>query len=72
MCHKIFLKLFQGELFVLLTDHGFLTEEKIVWQILCNVDGDGIFVDDNFKKTNLRSDENASVTRETLSQEDEE
>ncbi|XP_046859139.1 ubiquitin carboxyl-terminal hydrolase MINDY-1-like [Xenia sp. Carnegie-2017] len=62
---------YKGELFVLLTDHGFLTEEKIVWQILCNVDGDGIFVDDNFKKTNLRSDENASVTRETLSQEDE-
>ena len=40
----------QGELFLLLTDQGFLTQENMVWQTLSSIDGDGAFVDCNFKR----------------------
>ncbi len=59
----------QGELFLLLTDQGFLTQDKMVWQTLSSVDGDGSFVDCNFK----RSMRNEPVpTNNALSQEDRE
>uniref|UniRef100_A0A5F9C393 Ubiquitin carboxyl-terminal hydrolase n=1 Tax=Oryctolagus cuniculus TaxID=9986 RepID=A0A5F9C393_RABIT len=38
----------QGQLYLLVTDQGFLTEEKIVWESLHNVDGDGNFCDSEF------------------------
>lgn len=31
-----------------MTDQGFLTEEKVVWESLHNVDGDGNFCDSEF------------------------
>ncbi|XP_076450790.1 ubiquitin carboxyl-terminal hydrolase MINDY-1-like [Babylonia areolata] len=37
-----------NELFLLVTDQGFLTESKVVWETLSNVDGDCHFVDANF------------------------
>eukprot|EP00795_Rhopilema_esculentum_P012616 gene12616-3320_t len=39
---------FKDELFLLVTDQGYLTESKIIWETLANVDGDGQFVDENF------------------------
>ncbi|KAM6150120.1 ubiquitin carboxyl-terminal hydrolase MINDY-2 [Erethizon dorsatum] len=38
----------KGQLYLLVTDQGFLTEEKVVWESLHNVDGDGNFCDSNF------------------------
>ena len=40
--------LFQSELFLLVTDQGYLTENKAVWETLGNVEGDGHFVDADF------------------------
>jgi hypothetical protein len=39
----------QNELFVLVTDQGFLSEPNVVWETLSNVEGDGHFVDANFR-----------------------
>ncbi|OCT89541.1 ubiquitin carboxyl-terminal hydrolase MINDY-2 [Xenopus laevis] len=38
----------KGELYLLVTDQGFLTEENIVWESLHNVDGDGNFCNSEF------------------------
>lgn len=38
----------QGQLYLLVTDQGFLTEDKVVWESLHNVDGDGNFCDSEF------------------------
>ena len=38
----------QNELFLLVTDQGFLSESKVVWETLSNVEGDGNFVDAEF------------------------
>lgn len=38
----------KGLLYLLVTDQGFLTEEKVVWESLHNVDGDGNFCDSEF------------------------
>ena len=40
---------FQNELFLLVTDQGFLTEDQVMWETLSNVEGDGYFVDANFR-----------------------
>ncbi|XP_028394238.1 ubiquitin carboxyl-terminal hydrolase MINDY-1-like [Dendronephthya gigantea] len=63
----------KGELFLLLTDQGFLTEDKIVWQTLSNVDGSGVFVDCNFKSLSMKNEpvqSNWSTGNPALSQED--
>ncbi|XP_043934830.1 ubiquitin carboxyl-terminal hydrolase MINDY-2 [Protopterus annectens] len=39
---------YKGQLYVLVTDLGFLTEEKVVWESLHNVDGVGNFCDSEF------------------------
>lgn len=39
---------FQNELFVLVTDQGFLNEKNVMWETLNNVEGDGCFVDAQF------------------------
>jgi len=36
------------ELFLLVTDQGFLKEPKVVWETLSSIDGDGHFVDEKF------------------------
>ncbi|XP_033022287.1 ubiquitin carboxyl-terminal hydrolase MINDY-2 isoform X3 [Lacerta agilis] len=38
----------KGQLYLLVTDQGFLTEDKVVWESLHNVDGDGNFCDSEF------------------------
>lgn len=40
---------FQNELFLLVTDQGFLSERNIVWETLSNVEGDCHFVDCTFR-----------------------
>ncbi|KAM8894630.1 ubiquitin carboxyl-terminal hydrolase MINDY-2 isoform 4-T4 [Spinachia spinachia] len=40
---------YKGQLYLLVTDQGFLTEEKVVWESLHNVDGDGNFCDTEFR-----------------------
>ncbi|MEE6502944.1 hypothetical protein FKM82_004688 [Ascaphus truei] len=39
---------YKGQLYLLVTDQGFLTEENIIWESLHNVDGDGNFCDSEF------------------------
>ncbi|KAG7274270.1 hypothetical protein CRUP_037197 [Coryphaenoides rupestris] len=39
----------RAKLYHLVTDQGFLTEEKVVWESLHNVDGDGNFCDSEFR-----------------------
>ncbi|XP_069796304.1 ubiquitin carboxyl-terminal hydrolase MINDY-1 [Narcine bancroftii] len=38
----------KGHLYLLVTDQGFLTEQKLVWESLHNVEGDGNFCDAEF------------------------
>ena len=38
----------KSELFLLVTDQGFLKEPKVVWETLSSIDGDGHFVDEKF------------------------
>lgn len=39
----------QGQLLLLVTDHGFINEYDHIWQILSDIDGDGDFLDANFR-----------------------
>lgn len=43
----------QNELFVLVTDQGFLRESNVVWETLSNIEGDGHFVDADFRTYRL-------------------
>ncbi|VDP06520.1 unnamed protein product [Soboliphyme baturini] len=56
----------RGELFILVSDQGFLKEVDIVWETLNNVEGDSRFVDSRFqtvtRKTGDSGGELASVT----------
>lgn len=46
-----FLTLFkrEGEIYTLVTDHGYLTEDNIIWEILDSIEGAGRFFDSNFQ-----------------------
>lgn len=39
----------QKELLQLVTDQGFLGESNVVWETLSSIDGDGDFVDSQFR-----------------------
>ncbi|KAA0710094.1 Ubiquitin carboxyl-terminal hydrolase MINDY-1 [Triplophysa tibetana] len=39
----------KGHLYLLVTDQGFMQEEKVVWESLHNVEGDGNFCDSEFR-----------------------
>lgn len=39
----------KDELFLLVTDQGFLTEDRVIWESLSSVDGDSYFVDAEFR-----------------------
>ncbi|XP_070565211.1 ubiquitin carboxyl-terminal hydrolase MINDY-2-like [Ptychodera flava] len=41
----------KDELFLLVTDQGFLTENGVVWETLANTEGDSYFVDGDFHTT---------------------
>ena len=59
--------LLQDELFVLVTDQGFLSESNVVWETLSNVEGDGHFVDAHFHTYRL-PDTAAVVQQSTFTQ----
>lgn len=58
----------KDELFILVTDQGFLTEPAVIWETLVNIEGDGQFVNSDFRSITLQSNalppppSNASVT----------
>ena len=69
--------LFQGELFLLVTDQGYLNQSQIIWETLANVDGDGQFVDETFRTVGPMTyqqpyNEPKAKTETQLSQEDRE
>lgn len=39
----------KDQLFLLVTDQGFLTEDRVIWESLSNVEGDSYFVDAEFR-----------------------
>ncbi|XP_071730590.1 uncharacterized protein [Rutidosis leptorrhynchoides] len=41
---------FEGELYILATDLGYINQPDLVWEKLNEVNGDTVFVDSNFKK----------------------
>ncbi|XP_791130.2 ubiquitin carboxyl-terminal hydrolase MINDY-1 [Strongylocentrotus purpuratus] len=45
----------KNELYVLVTDQGFLTESNVVWETLSNIEGDSYFVDGNFQRRAVSS-----------------
>lgn len=45
----IYIFFVQNELFLLVTDQGFLTEDRVIWESLANVEGDSYFVDAEFR-----------------------
>ena len=45
----LYVFIFQRELFLLVTDQGFLNENNVIWETLSNVEGDCHFVDADFK-----------------------
>lgn len=50
-----FLTLFkrEGEIYTLVTDHGYLTEDNIIWETLDNIEGAGRFFDSNFQVSEI-------------------
>ena len=71
-----YLYVLQDELFQLVTDQGFLTEDRVIWESLTNVEGDGFFVDAEFRSLPVVSSEPPQPTpvplSQQLSQEDQE
>lgn len=49
LCSLFQLKRFQGKLYQLVTDQGFLTEPNVVWESLNSIEGDDYFVDADFQ-----------------------
>lgn len=46
----------KGHLYLLVTDQGFLQEEKVIWESLHNVEGDSCFCDSDFHLTQLEKE----------------
>ena len=51
----------QGHLYLLVTDQGFLQEERVVWESLHNVDGDSCFCDTDFHLSHAPGKEGAAA-----------
>lgn len=49
-----------GELFLLVTDQGFLAQKDVVWETLANIEGDSRFVNSSFQTTGV--DQNCDGT----------
>ena len=62
----------QNELFLLVTDQGFLHEYNVVWEMLCNVEGDSMFVDSAFKNVPPKPTSDFAPMDPTMSQIDQE
>lgn len=62
----------QNELFLLVTDQGFLHEYNVVWEMFCNIEGDSMFVDSDFKNVPPKTTSDFSPAAATMSQIDQE
>ncbi|NWU50720.1 MINY1 hydrolase, partial [Dromas ardeola] len=51
----------KGHLYLLVTDQGFLQEERVVWESLHNVDGDSCFCDTDFHLSHALGKEGATA-----------
>ncbi|NXL86121.1 MINY1 hydrolase, partial [Alectura lathami] len=51
----------KGHLYLLVTDQGFLQEERVVWESLHNVDGDSCFCDTEFHLSHALGKEGAAA-----------
>ncbi|NWH43538.1 MINY1 hydrolase, partial [Fregata magnificens] len=51
----------KGHLYLLVTDQGFLQEERVVWESLHNVDGDSCFCDTDFHLSHALGKEGAAA-----------
>ncbi|ELT98155.1 hypothetical protein CAPTEDRAFT_179036 [Capitella teleta] len=56
----------KNELFILVTDQGFLTESNVVWETLSNVEGDGHFVDASFHTYRKSEPSNHTIPSSTI------
>ncbi|XP_068109651.1 ubiquitin carboxyl-terminal hydrolase MINDY-1 isoform X2 [Hyperolius riggenbachi] len=54
----------KGHLYLLVTDQGFLQEEKVIWESLHNVEGDSCFCDSDFHLTQHLDKEGACSTQQ--------
>ena len=52
----------KNELLQLVTDQGFLGEANYVWETLSSIDGDGQFVDGQFRTISPQSESSSSAT----------
>lgn len=43
----------ESEIYTLVTDHGYLTEDNIIWETLDNIDGAGRFFDSSFQTSDV-------------------
>ncbi|NXC40791.1 MINY1 hydrolase, partial [Penelope pileata] len=60
----------KGHLYLLVTDQGFLQEERVVWESLHNVDGDSCFCDTEFHLNHALGKEAAAAATPEQSQVD--
>ncbi|XP_069807372.1 ubiquitin carboxyl-terminal hydrolase MINDY-1 isoform X2 [Dendropsophus ebraccatus] len=61
----------KGHLYLLVTDQGFLQEEKVIWESLHNVEGDSCFCDSDFHLTqHLEKDASFSSSQQLQQQQD--
>ncbi|XP_074931362.1 ubiquitin carboxyl-terminal hydrolase MINDY-1 isoform X1 [Phalacrocorax aristotelis] len=51
----------KGHLYLLVTDQGFLQEERVIWESLHNVDGDSCFCDTDFHLSHAPGKEGAAT-----------
>ncbi|CAI9288922.1 unnamed protein product [Lactuca saligna] len=51
---------FEGELYLLATDQGYISQPDLVWEKLNEVNGDSVFMTGNFKEFNAESQESHS------------
>ncbi|POI22372.1 hypothetical protein CIB84_013881 [Bambusicola thoracicus] len=58
----------KGHLYLLVTDQGFLQEERVVWESLHNVDGDSCFCDTQFHLSHALGKEAAAPEQSQLDQ----
>ncbi|XP_077115744.1 ubiquitin carboxyl-terminal hydrolase MINDY-1 [Ranitomeya variabilis] len=58
----------KGHLYLLVTDQGFLQEEKVIWESLHNVEGDSCFCDSDFHLTQHMEKDTACSSPQQLQQ----
>ena len=62
----------KGELFILVTDQGFLTEPAVIWETFSNIDGNSLFVNSEFNSIvvdNVKSASERQKTSQSMSSE---